>query len=313
MVERLVEIDHHGQLVPRLATGWQWLDDRTLVMTLRHGVTFHNGEVFDAAMVKRNWDEYHPVTRDCGGQDGLADLPRGVASGDPRSVHRSGLCLPNRTARPWSNSASRRMMNRQFWRERWWLDIGERTGVGSVGHRTVQGGWKAMPQQAHGHRHGLCWKPIWPIGMPPGFPGCSALSLTHTLTREAALELVKTSEGQVDLVADMRPLETLRVAQSPFAKVVKERSGLRNVFGLFNMHKPGSPWQDVRLRQAVNYAINRDDLIRYAAKGNGTIVPALLPPGAFGYVPDLTPYPFDPAKARTCSRKRAMPTAWRSP
>jgi peptide/nickel transport system substrate-binding protein len=89
------------------------------------------------------------------------------------------------------------------------------------------------------------------------------------------------------------------VAESPFAKVVKERSGLRNVFGLLNMHKPGSPWQDVRLRQAVNYAINRADLIRYAAKGNGTIVPALLPRGAFGYAPDLAPYPFDPAKARS--------------
>src|SRR4029453_8341633 len=58
VVECLVEIDPQGQLVPRLATGWQWLDNRTLVMTLRRGVTFHNGEVFDAAIVKRNWDEY---------------------------------------------------------------------------------------------------------------------------------------------------------------------------------------------------------------------------------------------------------------
>jgi ABC-type transport system substrate-binding protein len=55
--EHLVEPDKDGTLVPRLATGWRWLDDRTLEMTLRRGVTFHNGEVFDAAIVKLNWDE----------------------------------------------------------------------------------------------------------------------------------------------------------------------------------------------------------------------------------------------------------------
>src|SRR5712671_7204517 len=55
--EHLIEIDKDGKLVPRLATGWRWLDDRTLEMTLRQGVTFHNGEVFDAELVKLNWEE----------------------------------------------------------------------------------------------------------------------------------------------------------------------------------------------------------------------------------------------------------------
>ena len=57
VIEHLVEIDKDGKLVPRLATAWQWLDDRTLEMTLRQGVQFHNGEVFDAEIVKLNWDE----------------------------------------------------------------------------------------------------------------------------------------------------------------------------------------------------------------------------------------------------------------
>ena len=55
--EHLVELDTHGRLVPRLATSWQWLNDRTLEVTLRQGVTFHNGEVFDAEIVKLNWEE----------------------------------------------------------------------------------------------------------------------------------------------------------------------------------------------------------------------------------------------------------------
>jgi ABC-type transport system substrate-binding protein len=55
--EHLMEIDAHGQMVPGLATSWRWLDDRTLEVTLRQGVKFHNGEVFDAEIVQLNWDE----------------------------------------------------------------------------------------------------------------------------------------------------------------------------------------------------------------------------------------------------------------
>lgn len=55
--EHLMELDKEGRLVPRLATGWRWLDDRTLEVTLRQGVKFHNGEILDAAIVKLNWEE----------------------------------------------------------------------------------------------------------------------------------------------------------------------------------------------------------------------------------------------------------------
>lgn len=56
--EHLVWIDKDGNLAPQLATGWHWGNDRTLIMSLRRGVTFHDGEVFDAEIVKLNWEEY---------------------------------------------------------------------------------------------------------------------------------------------------------------------------------------------------------------------------------------------------------------
>jgi peptide/nickel transport system substrate-binding protein len=55
--EHLFEVDKDGALVPGLATSWRWLDDRTLEFTLRQGVKFHNGEIFDADIVKLNWEE----------------------------------------------------------------------------------------------------------------------------------------------------------------------------------------------------------------------------------------------------------------
>ena len=57
VLEHLIEADKDGQLVPGLAVRWQWLDDRTLEVTLRQGVKFHNGEVFDAAIVQLNWED----------------------------------------------------------------------------------------------------------------------------------------------------------------------------------------------------------------------------------------------------------------
>jgi peptide/nickel transport system substrate-binding protein len=138
-------------------------------------------------------------------------------------------------------------------------------------------------------------------------PRLQRIIFDNTLAQHDAVELVKTGEGRVDLVSNLSPLETLRVAQSPFAKVVKNRGNLGFVFGQFNMLKAGSPWRDVRLRQAVNFGINRDDLIRYATKGNARIVPALLAVNAFGYDPDLAPYAFDPGKARALLREAGYP------
>src|SRR5215470_19489721 len=99
---------------------------------------------------------------------------------------------------------------------------------------------------------------------PSRFPRLHRIIFDNTLSQTEAVELVKTGEARVDIVTELSPLETLRVAESPFAKVVKNRGSLMTVFGLFNMRKADSPWRDVRLRQAMNVAINRDDLIQYA-------------------------------------------------
>src|SRR5712691_1485850 len=138
---------------------------------------------------------------------------------------------------------------------------------------------------------------------PTRFPRLQRIIFDNTLGQKEAVEQVKTDEGRVDLVTNLSPLETLRVAESPWAQVVKNRGSLTTVFGVFNRRKAGSPWHDVRLRQAVNYAINREDLIRCATKGNGVIIPALVPVPGFGYDADLAPYPFDPTKARHLLRE----------
>ncbi|MBN8908167.1 MAG: ABC transporter substrate-binding protein, partial [Rhodospirillales bacterium] len=51
LCDKLFDIDEKLQIVPQLATGYEWADDKTLVLKIRPGVTFQNGETLDAAAV----------------------------------------------------------------------------------------------------------------------------------------------------------------------------------------------------------------------------------------------------------------------
>src|SRR5919198_6077996 len=77
---------------------------------------------------------------------------------------------------------------------------------------------------------------------PSRFPRLQRIIFDNTLDQKEAVEQVKTAEGGIDLVTDLSPLETLRVAQSAGAQVVKNRGALTTVFGVFNRRKVGSPW-----------------------------------------------------------------------
>jgi peptide/nickel transport system substrate-binding protein len=52
LCDKLFDIDEKLKIVPQLATGYEWADDRTLMIHLRPGVKFHDGEVLDADAVK---------------------------------------------------------------------------------------------------------------------------------------------------------------------------------------------------------------------------------------------------------------------
>ncbi len=59
LCDKLFDIDEKLNIVPQLATSYQWsADNKSLTMKLRSGVTFHDGEKFDAAAVKFNIDRH---------------------------------------------------------------------------------------------------------------------------------------------------------------------------------------------------------------------------------------------------------------
>jgi peptide/nickel transport system substrate-binding protein len=59
LCDKLVDVDEKLGIVPQLATSWEWsADNKALTMKLREGVTFHDGEKFDAAAVKFNIERH---------------------------------------------------------------------------------------------------------------------------------------------------------------------------------------------------------------------------------------------------------------
>ena len=116
--EHLIEADKDGNFVPGLAISWQWLDDRTLEVKLRPGVTFHNGEIFDAEIVQLNWEEMSRLQ-----QPHIAGAFLNFQPGsrleiiDPQTVR---FISPEPDGGALAKLTAMHMGNRQFYREFGW-------------------------------------------------------------------------------------------------------------------------------------------------------------------------------------------------
>jgi ABC-type transport system substrate-binding protein len=116
--EHLLKLDKDGQLVPRLATSWRWLDERTLEFTLRQGVKFHNGEVFDASIVQLNWEENTRLQQPFRSGAFLNFKPGSrLEIIDPYTVR---FVFPEPDGGAMAKLASVHMANRQFYRDFGW-------------------------------------------------------------------------------------------------------------------------------------------------------------------------------------------------
>jgi ABC-type transport system substrate-binding protein len=99
----------------------------------------------------------------------------------------------------------------------------------------------------------------------------------NDLPPERALELVCTTEGEVDIVTEVSPADAERVGRSEHARLVAV-NGMRAVAGVINRDAEGLPLRDRRARQALNLAIDRRRLVREAMVGRARPLAGLTPP-----------------------------------
>jgi ABC-type transport system substrate-binding protein len=122
----------------------------------------------------------------------------------------------------------------------------------------------------------------------------------NDVSPKEALELVCTTEGEVDILTEVSPVDAARVEHSRHARLVTI-DAMRAVAGVINRDADGLPLGDRRARQALNLAVDRDSLVREAMFGRARPLAGLTPPTAITLLhrfPNrLKPYPHDPGRA----------------
>jgi ABC-type transport system substrate-binding protein len=121
-----------------------------------------------------------------------------------------------------------------------------------------------------------------------------AIVMHENIPRDTQFQMFE--RGELDAAEKLAAPDYLFVMTEPAWRPYVHRAVGLTVFGS-RMNVTRKPFDDRRVRQALNYALDKDHTARLL---NGTTVPShgMLPPGMLGRDPDLAPYPHDPARAR---------------
>ena len=103
--------------------------------------------------------------------------------------------------------------------------------------------------------------------------------------------------GDLDIITNSGAPETLKQFEGTDRYTVVQ--GTSNGEVTMSMNNARGPLKDVRVRQAINYAIDRKALIKTAWAGYGTLIGSMVPPTDPWYVDLANRYPYDPAKAKS--------------
>ncbi len=107
--------------------------------------------------------------------------------------------------------------------------------------------------------------------------------------------LMELETGQVHAIKSIAPNQLDKVKNNEELKL-HQIAGANLFFAALNTTKP--PFDDVRVRQAVQYAVNMDRLVDSVYEGMGVRAVCTLPPNVFSFDKSMKPYPYDPEKAK---------------
>ncbi len=283
------------ELVPDLAESYEISPDgQTFTFKLRPGVKFHNGREMTAEDVKYSIDRVvNPVTQSPGqgffasikgyeeAAEGKADGLSGITVVDPSTI-RFELTRPDATflhvmAINFSHVVPKEEV------EKYGADFGKHpvgTGAFKLGEWTL--GQRVVFEKDPDY-----WQ-----------KGLSYLDkITFEIGQEPIVALLRLQKGEIDVPGDgIPPAKFQEVMNDPAQKArVVEGGQLHTGYVTMNVNVP--PFDNVKVRQAVNMAINKERIVQLI---NNRAVPANqpLPPSMPGYAKDYKGYPYDPAKAK---------------
>lgn len=284
LFDTLVEWDYVALTpMPGLAESWTYTDPNTLVLKLRRGIKFQDGEVFDAEAVKANLDwgrsnEKSSVKVDLTSIDAME--VRGsheIALKLKRSDRALPLILSDRAGMMRSPKAVREKGADH-----------DRSPVGTGAYKFVS--W-ADKDQVVLTRNPDYWK--------------------RDMAKLEGIVFKVISEPQTALRSVVAGDNDLTYYVPPQQRAVAERSGklVVNVgpslqVGMLYFNYARGPLKDVRVRRAINHAVDRAVYIKATAGGLGEVADMALPKSHWAYAPELANfYKFDPERAKALLRE----------
>ncbi len=270
--EGLVRFSPNGHIESALATHWERKDPLRVRFYLRQGITFHNGEVFNADDVKFSIERYLKPETGFPAQGFINSLDK-VEIIDDYTIDivtkfPDGLLL--------NRLAGFIVIIPHDYIEKEGENILSSTPIGTGPFIFVN--WD-KGKQITLTKNTNYWS--------HEFPKFDKLIFKFIPWDKQLNQLIK---GKVDILTELPGTQTTMVMDSKVAKIIKEET-YYTMTGVFNSTK--GALQDKRIRKAINYAINRTELIRFDALGNGRSIATFSMPGEQGYNKTLTPYPYD--------------------
>ncbi|MFI5267471.1 MAG: ABC transporter substrate-binding protein [Chloroflexota bacterium] len=275
---------------PVLADKWTFPDNKTFQVSLKQGVKFHNGEELSADHVKYGFDTL--TTGDTLGRRGVIIKKLGTAEVVDKYTIRWQMPAPlNDSILADLEDFLIPPLARQKAAS---AEDFEKNPVGGTGPYKI----------ASWPRDGVVKLEAWD-GYHRGqkaFPN----TLSFRTVIEASTRVLELSAGSADLAAAV-PIESLdQINKDPKLEAVSFQ-GSSALSYVINPYKKSPPFRDVRVRQAMNYAIDREAIIKSILAGHGTVLPSALWPGWLGYTPDVKAYTYDPAKAKSLLKDAGYP------
>lgn len=278
-----------GEVKPSIATSWEPVDDLTWEFKLRDDVTFQNGEPLNADAVKftldriMNPDEAVPWRSLMGPIESTE-----VVDDTTIRIH---------TSEPFGPLVQK-LLVAFILPPSYYEEVGKETfAQNPIGSGPFQ--WSDFDPLTHLTVE--AWPESWRWeGREPGVSTVNWMKMPEASTRVAAL-----AAGEVDVAEDI-PAETISQVESLGIQVISQPIAQTNVVNLRSTWD--TPLADRLVRQALNYAVDKQAIADSILSGHATLVDSqLIGPESFGYNPDMEPYPYDPERARELLTEAGYP------
>jgi peptide/nickel transport system substrate-binding protein len=288
MYDGLLTRDAAMHVVPELADSWRQVDPVTYEFHLRDGVRFHDGTPMTAEDVK------FTMERVLGGKIGGQTNPRKDLLGP---LSRVDIVDPHTVrfvlSKPWPLLPAM-LPFQEIVSEAFVKRVGD---DGMVSQEDGTGPFR-LKEWSRGDRMVMERVPDYYGGSPDVPPVGPALvdRVIYKVMPDNASRVAALLAGDIDIMNSLPVTSIAQVRDNPGTTVMAV-NGTRTFFLSINNAKP--PFNDVRVRRALNMAVDRKLIVARLLNGLATPLNGVLSPDAFGFDADLPEYAYDPAGAKS--------------